>query len=189
MKLAEGDDEGVDTSVCRPFIVCISFCFSLKPGSLLNSVYIFPQDSGNDVTCDPASLKTTKNSNKVQNSKFIRVCFSWRLTYMNSYRNYFSATGLNVCTLQVTERWQWLSIDVTGPFPDSKGPYSHIVVICDYYTKWIEIFPSEKPNSDSIALFMCDAISRYGYPLGFLTPWGARGVQVRTVSHAICLFQ
>lgn len=82
----------------------------------------------------------------------------------------------------MTERWQWLSIDVTGPFQESKGPYSHIVVICDYYTKWIEIFPSEKPNSDSIALLMCDAISRYGFPLGFLTPWGARGIQVRTVS-------
>lgn len=82
----------------------------------------------------------------------------------------------------MTERWQWLSIDVTGPFQESKGAYSHIVVICDYYTKWIEIFPSEKPNSDSIALLMCDAISRYGFPLGFLTPWGARGIQVRTVS-------
>ncbi len=66
-------------------------------------------------------------------------------------------------------------------FQENKGPYSHIVVICDYYTKWIEIFPSEKPNSDSIALLMCDAISRYGFPLGFLTPWGARGIQVRTV--------
>uniref|UniRef100_A0A671RFK8 Zgc:153292 n=1 Tax=Sinocyclocheilus anshuiensis TaxID=1608454 RepID=A0A671RFK8_9TELE len=80
---------------------------------------------------------------------------------------------------------QWLSIDVTGPFQESKGPYSHIVVICDYYTKWIEIFPSEKPNSDSIALLMCDAISRYGFPLGFLTPWGARGIQVRTVNRAL----
>uniref|UniRef100_A0A672JUW9 Integrase catalytic domain-containing protein n=1 Tax=Sinocyclocheilus grahami TaxID=75366 RepID=A0A672JUW9_SINGR len=66
-----------------------------------------------------------------------------------------------------------------------KGPYSHIMVICDNYTKWIEIFPSEKPNSDSIALLMCDAISRYGFPLGFLTPWGARGIQVRTVNRAL----
>ncbi|XP_051571963.1 uncharacterized protein zgc:153292 isoform X3 [Myxocyprinus asiaticus] len=87
--------------------------------------------------------------------------------------------------IRVTKRWQWLSIDVTGPFQESKGPYSHVVVICDYYTKWIEIFPSEKPNSDSIALLMCDAISRYGFPLGFLTPWGARGIQVRTVNRAL----
>ncbi|KAI2666295.1 THAP domain-containing protein 1 [Labeo rohita] len=91
----------------------------------------------------------------------------------------------NTQFIRVTERWQWLSIDVTGPFQESKGPYSHIVVICDYYTKWIEIFPSEKPNSDSIALLMCDAISRYGFPLGFLTPWGARGIQVRTVNRAL----
>lgn len=128
MKQAEGDDEAGDSS-----------------------------DSGNEVTCGDAFSNTAKISNKVQNSKFIRV----------------------------KERWQWLSIDVTGPFPDSKGPFSHIVVICDYYTKWIEIFPSEKPNSDSIALLMCDAISRYGYPLGFLTPWGARGIQVRTVNRAL----
>ncbi|KAK7174844.1 hypothetical protein R3I93_001903 [Phoxinus phoxinus] len=91
----------------------------------------------------------------------------------------------NTQFIRVTERWQWLSIDVTGPFQESKGAYSHIVVICDYYTKWIEIFPSEKPNSDSIALLMCDAISRYGFPLGFLTPWGARGIQVRTVNRAL----
>lgn len=91
----------------------------------------------------------------------------------------------NTQFIRVTERWQWLSIDVTGPFQENKGPYSHIVVICDYYTKWIEIFPSEKPNSDSIALLMCDAISRYGFPLGFLTPWGARGIQVRTVNRAL----
>ncbi|XP_043081531.1 uncharacterized protein zgc:153292 isoform X4 [Puntigrus tetrazona] len=91
----------------------------------------------------------------------------------------------NTQFIRVTERWQWLSIDVTGPFQESKGPFSHIVVICDYYSKWIEIFPSEKPNSDSIALLMCDAISRYGFPLGFLTPWGARGIQVRTVNRAL----
>ncbi|XP_051988061.1 uncharacterized protein LOC127647688 isoform X1 [Xyrauchen texanus] len=91
----------------------------------------------------------------------------------------------NTPFIRVTERWQWLSIDVTGPFRESKGPYSHVVIICDYYTKWIEIFPSEKPNSDSIALLMCDAISRYGFPLGFLTPWGARGIQVRTVNRAL----
>ncbi|TRY87782.1 hypothetical protein DNTS_015693 [Danionella cerebrum] len=89
-------------------------------------------------------------------------------------------TNPNSQLIKVTERWQWLSIDVTGPFQESKGPYSHIVIICDYYTKWIEIFPSEKPNSDSIALSMCDAISRYGFPLGFVTPWGARGIQART---------
>lgn len=104
------------------------------------------------------------------------VCHSLKIIFT------FNPYYLNVSIFQVTERWQWLSIDVTGPFQESKGAYSHIVVICDYYTKWIEIFPSEKPNSDSIALLMCDAISRYGFPLGFLTPWGARGIQVRTVS-------
>ncbi|XP_055049989.2 uncharacterized protein [Misgurnus anguillicaudatus] len=96
-----------------------------------------------------------------------------------------SVKNSNTQYIRVTERWQWLSIDITGPFQENKGPYSHIVVICDYYTKWIEIFPSEKPNSDSIALLMCDAISRYGFPLGFLTPWGARGIQVRTVNRAL----
>uniref|UniRef100_A0A9J8BP30 Integrase catalytic domain-containing protein n=1 Tax=Cyprinus carpio carpio TaxID=630221 RepID=A0A9J8BP30_CYPCA len=94
----------------------------------------------------------------------------------------------NAQFIRVTERWQWLSIDVTGPFQESKGSYSHIVVICDYYTKWIEIFPSEKPNSDFIALLMCDAISRYGFPLGFLTPWGAREIQVnRALSNILMI--
>lgn len=39
-------------------------------------------------------------------------------------------------------------MDIISPMPTGKGHTKFIVVVVDYFTKWVEIEPSEKTEND-----------------------------------------
>ncbi|KAG8146080.1 hypothetical protein E2320_012486 [Naja naja] len=48
--------------------------------------------------------------------------------------------------------WQLtLSLHSVGPFPESRQGHTHILVVMDYYTKWVEAFPLLKRDAFSVA--------------------------------------
>lgn len=73
----------------------------------------------------------------------------------------------------VTEPWQTLGIDIMGPFPIAKHKKRFLLVIVDYFTRWVELFPMANTTSIEIAQILINEVfTRYGIPQYILTDNG-----------------
>jgi hypothetical protein len=77
--------------------------------------------------------------------------------------------------------WEFLSLDHVGPFPRTQGGYTHVLVIIDRFTRWVELccikgkIGEEKGdlNAKTTAKKILKRIVfRYGVPLKVLTDGG-----------------
>ncbi|CAF1158517.1 unnamed protein product, partial [Adineta ricciae] len=65
----------------------------------------------------------------------------------------------------VEEPWQTIGIDIMGPFPATFRQKRYLLVIVDYFTRWVELFPLRSTTSKDIADILTNEIfSRYGLP-------------------------
>jgi transposase InsO family protein len=53
---------------------------------------------------------------------------------------------------------------MVGPFRPARGKMTHILVMVDKFTKWIEVKPIRKCDGHTAVKFLKDIILRYGYP-------------------------
>jgi transposase InsO family protein len=61
---------------------------------------------------------------------------------------------------------QRIAVDVMGPLPTTERGNKYIVVITDYFTKWIECYATPNQEATTIADLLIDQfISRFGVPL------------------------
>ncbi len=66
---------------------------------------------------------------------------------------------------QITEPGHMLGIDLMGPFPTSKKQNTYPLVIVDYYTKWVEMFPLRDAKTQKILKILQEEIfTRWGVP-------------------------
>ncbi|KAI4901995.1 hypothetical protein NFI96_028652 [Prochilodus magdalenae] len=70
---------------------------------------------------------------------------------------------------QVKERWEWLGLDVRGPFPITAHRHTHIMTLTDYYSKWVEAFPLTQNKIRDAAACLAEVILQQGFPLGVLS--------------------
>lgn len=49
------------------------------------------------------------------------------------------------------EPFERIAIDITGPFPKSDKGYSYLLVVADYFTKFMEIFPLVNLEAETVA--------------------------------------
>ncbi|RXN36895.1 reverse ribonuclease integrase [Labeo rohita] len=72
--------------------------------------------------------------------------------------------GLLQSTL-VTEPGYTLGIDLMGPLPTSKKRNTCLLVVVDYFTKWVELFPLRDSKTQKIAKVLREEIfTRWGVP-------------------------
>lgn len=71
--------------------------------------------------------------------------------------------------IEVKERWEWLGLDVRGPFSPTVDQHTHIMTLTDYHSKWVEAFPLTKNLSQDVAQCLAEVINQQGYPLGILS--------------------
>ena len=65
------------------------------------------------------------------------------------------------------------AMDVLGPFNLSSSGNTHIIVFCDYFTKWPEAYPMPNQKAETIAqIFVEHIVYRYGVPKKLLTDQG-----------------
>ena len=58
-----------------------------------------------------------------------------------------------------------IAVDIAGEFPVTERGNKYILVIQDYFTKWVECFPMPDMRSSTVAKIMVDeVISRFGIP-------------------------
>ena len=63
-------------------------------------------------------------------------------------------------------------LDMVGPFKPAKGGMTHILVMVDKFTKWIEVKQIWKCDRETTVRFLKDIILRYGYPHSIITDNG-----------------
>uniref|UniRef100_A0AAZ3P8A6 THAP-type domain-containing protein n=1 Tax=Oncorhynchus tshawytscha TaxID=74940 RepID=A0AAZ3P8A6_ONCTS len=90
-------------------------------------------------------------------------------TYLNHSIWHPSRFHDDYCVPQIKEKWDWLTMDVKGPFPETKSRHKFVLTVMDYYSKWMEAYPMKTNNSKEIAKIISDLISRFGFPVGILS--------------------
>merc|ERR1711893_309675 len=61
--------------------------------------------------------------------------------------------------------WERVAMDVLGPLPATPEGYKFILVVMDYFTKWVEIFPMRDQTAETVAAVLVEEVfSRMGCP-------------------------
>ena len=68
-----------------------------------------------------------------------------------------------------------VAIDIMGPLPISSRGNRYLVVICDYFTKWTEVFPVPDIRTETVTTVLVDGFfCRYGVPYQLHSDRGAQ---------------
>ena len=51
---------------------------------------------------------------------------------------------------------QLMAMDILGPLPESTAGNRYVLVIADYFTKWIEAFPMANQEAGTVANLLVD---------------------------------
>jgi hypothetical protein len=67
-----------------------------------------------------------------------------------------------------------VGIDIVGPFTESKmHPYRYVIIIVDYFTKWIELFATKEQDAESIIPAVNNILKRFNTPQLLISDGGA----------------
>jgi hypothetical protein len=80
-------------------------------------------------------------------------------------------------TIPITWLFIVWGLDMVGPFKPARGKMTHILVMVDKFTKWIEVKPISKCDGHMAVKFLKDIILRYGVPHGIITDNGSNFAQ------------
>jgi hypothetical protein len=76
-------------------------------------------------------------------------------------------------TISVTWLFACWGLDMIGPFKKAQGGYTHILVVIDKFTKWIEYKPIASLTLAKAVEFIQEIMFRYGIPNIIITDLGS----------------
>ncbi len=68
--------------------------------------------------------------------------------------------------------WKKLSIDIMGPIENAPPEFRYMVVLTDYYSKWIEISGASRVTTTVVVKIMNKIFTTWGYPEEIVTDNG-----------------
>ena len=71
-------------------------------------------------------------------------------------RPQFQETELLYKVIKVGSPMQLVSIDILGPLPESDAGNTHILVVGDYFTRWMEAYPIPNQEATTVAKKLTD---------------------------------
>jgi hypothetical protein len=80
-------------------------------------------------------------------------------------------------TIPLTWPFAVWGLDMVGAFRPARGKMTHILVMVDKFTKWIEVKPIRKCDGHTAVKFLKDIIMRYGFPHIIITDNGSNFTQ------------
>ncbi|CAF1350909.1 unnamed protein product [Rotaria sp. Silwood1] len=73
----------------------------------------------------------------------------------------------------VREPWHTIGVDIMGPFSITQRQKQYLLVVVDYFTRWVELFPLKTTTSSDIAnILVNEIICRWGCPTYILSDNG-----------------
>lgn len=72
----------------------------------------------------------------------------------------------------MSEVWELIGIDLTGPLPKTSSGFQYILTATDYFSKWVEAFPLKTKSASEVAQHLCSIIYRHGCPKRILSDQG-----------------
>ncbi|XP_068019607.1 gypsy retrotransposon integrase-like protein 1 [Melanerpes formicivorus] len=64
--------------------------------------------------------------------------------------------------VKVESPWEVLGLDIQGPFPETSQSNTHVLLLTDYFTKWVEAVPLQKEDPLSVAKALATIFYRFG---------------------------
>lgn len=104
--------------------------------------------------------------------KYVQSCIPCQ---QFKYSNSQTAAPMQLHT--VSHPWHTIGIDIMGPFPPTFRQKRFLLVIVDYFTRWVELFALRETTATHISNIIIDEIiCRYGIPLYILSDNGPQFV-------------
>ena len=100
-----------------------------------------------------------------------------------SKRNHHPASALR--TIPIAWPFAVWGLNLVDPFKTTRGGMTHLLVVVDKFTKWIEAWPIKKLDGPTALRFIKDIAVRYGMPNSIITNKGtnfAKGTLVQYCS-------
>jgi hypothetical protein len=67
-------------------------------------------------------------------------------------------------TIPLTWPFAVWGLDMVGPLKKAPGGFTHLLIVVDKFTKWIEAKPIVKPSSQEVVKFFLDIVYHFVYP-------------------------
>src|SRR4051794_19746800 len=75
-------------------------------------------------------------------------------------------------TIPITLQFAVWCLYMVGPFRPARGNLTHILVMVDKFTKWVEVKHVRNLDGEIVVMFLKDTILRYDYPHSIITDNG-----------------
>ena len=75
-------------------------------------------------------------------------------------------------TIPITWPFTVWVLDLVGPLQMAPGGFTHLLVVIDKFSKWIEARPIGKIKSEQAVMFFTDIIHMFGVPNSTITDKG-----------------
>jgi hypothetical protein len=60
-------------------------------------------------------------------------------------------------------------LDIVGPLQKAPGGYTHLLVVIDKFSKWVEVRPITNLRAEQAVTFFTDIVYRFGVPNSIIT--------------------
>jgi transposase InsO family protein len=67
-----------------------------------------------------------------------------------------------------------MGLDFVGPFKKGKGEFTHIFIVVDKFTKWIEVKPDASITAVKVVEFIKEIMYKFGMPNNIITDNGTQ---------------
>ncbi|XP_014498730.1 uncharacterized protein LOC106759872 [Vigna radiata var. radiata] len=107
------------------------------------------------------------------------LVFSQKCLSCQKHGNVFHAPATELHN--IVSPWpfsQW-GMDRVGPFPISRSQKKFLLVVVDYFTKWVEVEPLAKISTTQVKRFVWRLICRFGLPRTMITDNGRQFIDKR----------
>ncbi len=61
-------------------------------------------------------------------------------------------------------KWKQVAIDMVGPLPADEDRNRHIIIVQDYFSKWLKCKVVPNKKAVTVAIFLVELVQRYGVP-------------------------
>ena len=100
--------------------------------------------------------------------KYVQSCSACQQFKYNN-----SPTSAPMQLHSVTQPWHTIGIDIMGPFPPTFQQKKYLLVVVDYFTRWVEMFALRRTTATDVAnVLINEVICRYGIPVYILSDNG-----------------